>query len=80
MVILPAVRSSSLISNVRVYLPTIKGYVPEDVVRTFSAIPDFCYIVRRDALVEDDLIQLQDALDQFHRYREIFKTTGVLPR
>jgi len=29
--------------------------------------------------MEDDLIQLQDALDRFHRYREIFKTTGVAP-
>jgi len=77
MVILSAVRSSSLISNIQVYLPAIKGHVPEDVVRTFSAFLDFCYIVRRDALVEDDLIQLQDALDRFHRYREIFKTTGV---
>ncbi|KAG2050282.1 hypothetical protein BDR06DRAFT_984068 [Suillus hirtellus] len=53
----------------KVYLPAIRGHVPDEVVRTFSAFLDFCYI--------DDLIQLQDALDRFHRYREIFKTTGV---
>ncbi|KAG2107312.1 uncharacterized protein F5147DRAFT_746079 [Suillus discolor] len=61
----------------KVYLPAIRGHVPDDVVRTFSAFLDFCYIVRRNTLTEDDLLQLQDALDWFHRYREIFKTTGV---
>ncbi|KAG1762208.1 hypothetical protein EDD22DRAFT_778730, partial [Suillus occidentalis] len=61
----------------KVYLPAIRGHVPDDVVRTFSAFLDFCYIVRRDTLTEDNLLQLQDALDRFHRYREIFKTTGI---
>ncbi|KAG1846295.1 hypothetical protein F4604DRAFT_1884183 [Suillus subluteus] len=61
----------------KVYLPAIRGHVPDDVVRTFSAFLDFCYIVRCDMLTEDDLLQLQDALDRFHRYQEIFKTTGV---
>ncbi|KAG0704886.1 hypothetical protein DFH29DRAFT_981215 [Suillus ampliporus] len=42
-----------------------------------SAFLDFCYIVRCDTLTEDDLLQLQDALHRFHRYQEIFKTTGV---
>ncbi|KAG0700037.1 hypothetical protein DFH29DRAFT_983264 [Suillus ampliporus] len=63
----------------KVYLPAIKGHVPLDVVRAFSTFLDFCYIVHREALMEDNLIQLQDALDRFHRYREIFKTTGVAP-
>ncbi|KAG0695647.1 hypothetical protein DFH29DRAFT_984904 [Suillus ampliporus] len=62
----------------KVYLPAIKGHVPRDVVRAFSAFLDFCYIVRRDTITEDDLDQLQDALNHFHQYREIFKTTGVV--
>ncbi|KAG2116276.1 hypothetical protein DEU56DRAFT_974984 [Suillus clintonianus] len=62
----------------KVYLPAIKGHVPQDVVRTFSAFLDFCYIVRREVLMEDDLVQLQDALNNFHQYREVFKTTGVI--
>ncbi|KAG1834004.1 hypothetical protein DFJ58DRAFT_719386 [Suillus subalutaceus] len=61
----------------KVYLAAIEGHVPQDVMRTFSAFLEFCYIVRREALTEDDLIQLQDALDRFHKYREIFKATGV---
>ncbi|KAG2028968.1 hypothetical protein BDR03DRAFT_936904 [Suillus americanus] len=61
----------------KVYLPAIRGHVPRDIICAFSAFLDFCYIVRREALTEDDLVQLQDALDHFHQYREVFKTTGV---
>ncbi|KAG2035207.1 hypothetical protein BDR03DRAFT_983812 [Suillus americanus] len=61
----------------KVYLPAIRGHVPQDIIRAFSAFLDFCYIVRCEALTEDDLVQLQDALDCFHQYREVFKTTGV---
>jgi hypothetical protein len=46
-------------------------------VRTFRAFLEFCYIARRDAITEDDLSQLQDAVMQFHEYRKIFITTGV---
>ncbi|KAG1855607.1 hypothetical protein F4604DRAFT_1883237 [Suillus subluteus] len=62
----------------KVYLAAIEGHVPQDVVRTFSAFLEFCYTVRREALTEDDLVKLQDALDRFHQYREIFKTTSVV--
>ncbi|KAG1869607.1 hypothetical protein F4604DRAFT_2019614 [Suillus subluteus] len=62
----------------KVYLAAIEGHVPQDVVCTFSAFLEFCYTVRREALTEDDLVKLQDALDRFHQYREIFKTTGVV--
>lgn len=43
----------------------------------FCAFLEFCYIVRRDVLTDDDLSQLQDALAQFHEYREIFISTDV---
>ncbi|KAG1853048.1 hypothetical protein F4604DRAFT_2044766 [Suillus subluteus] len=62
----------------KVYLAAIEGHVPQDVVCTFSAFLEFCYTVRCEALTEDDLIKLQDALDRFHQYQEIFKTTGVV--
>ena len=41
------------------------------------ALLDFCYIARRSALTEDDLLQLEDALSCFHQYCEIFITAGV---
>ncbi|KAG1753701.1 uncharacterized protein EDB91DRAFT_1234119 [Suillus paluster] len=48
----------------KVYLPAIRGHVPDDIVHTFSTFLDFATL-------------FDDALDQFHRYQEIFKTTGV---
>jgi hypothetical protein len=57
----------------------LQGHLPNDVIRTFHAFLDFCYVVRRSALTELHLNQLQDALAQFHRYRTIFEASGVRP-
>ncbi|KAG0706319.1 hypothetical protein DFH29DRAFT_980397 [Suillus ampliporus] len=65
-------------SRENVYLPAIEGYVPTDVVRTFRAFLEFCYLIRRNIITETSLNEIQDALTRFHRYREIFKTTGVV--
>jgi hypothetical protein len=62
-----------------VYLPAIEGYVPRDVLRTFRAFLEFCYIARRNVITERSLAELQDALDRFHRYRNIFEVVGVRP-
>ncbi|KAG1753664.1 uncharacterized protein EDB91DRAFT_1234097 [Suillus paluster] len=61
----------------KVYLPAIEGHVPTDVVRTFRAFLEFCYLVRRSIITESTLYQIQDALDRFHHYRAIFESTGV---
>ncbi|KAG1796311.1 uncharacterized protein HD556DRAFT_1467804 [Suillus plorans] len=62
----------------KVYLPAIEGHVPIEVVQTFRAFLEFCYLVRRNIITEKTLDKIQDALDRFHRYREIFKTTEVV--
>ncbi|KAG2124061.1 hypothetical protein DEU56DRAFT_923674 [Suillus clintonianus] len=62
----------------KVYLPAIEGHVPTDVVRTFRAFLEFCYLVRRSIITESTLGQIQDALDRFHHYRAIFESTGVV--
>ncbi|KAH7930534.1 hypothetical protein BV22DRAFT_1191146 [Leucogyrophana mollusca] len=62
----------------KVYLPAIEGHVPEDVVRTFRAFLEFCYLVRRNIITEDTLDQIEDALRRFYHFRDIFKTTGVV--
>jgi len=46
-------------------------------VRAIRAFLEFCYIVRKNVLTEDDLSELQSALFRFHQYREIFISTGV---
>ncbi|KAG2159113.1 uncharacterized protein EDB93DRAFT_1283956 [Suillus bovinus] len=62
----------------KVYLPAIKGHVPQDIVRTFRALLYFCYLVCRNIITEDSLLQIEDTLSRFHRYHEIFRTTGVV--
>ncbi|KAG1830978.1 hypothetical protein DFJ58DRAFT_719599 [Suillus subalutaceus] len=62
----------------KVYLPAIEGHVPMDVVRTFRAFLEFCYLVRRNIIMESTLVQIQDALNRFHHYRKIFESTGIV--
>ncbi|KAG0693860.1 hypothetical protein DFH29DRAFT_815943 [Suillus ampliporus] len=61
-----------------VYLSAIEGYVPVDMVRTFRAFLEFCYLVRCSVITEKTLEQIQEALDQFHRYQENFETLNVV--
>ncbi|KAI5986491.1 hypothetical protein EDD15DRAFT_2389856 [Pisolithus albus] len=61
----------------KVYIPAIEGHVPSDIVRTFRAFLEFCYIVRQNVITEDMLSDLKMALDRFHRYRENFRDVGV---
>jgi hypothetical protein len=58
-------------------MSAIEGYVPKEVIQTFSAFLDFYYLVRRNALGEDDLLKIQATLDRFHVARSIFKKLGV---
>jgi hypothetical protein len=63
----------------KVYLPAIQGHVPMDVVCTFRTFLEFCYLVQCNVITESMLVQIQEALDWFHQYRKIFKTTGIIP-
>ncbi|KAG1756916.1 uncharacterized protein EDB91DRAFT_1233597 [Suillus paluster] len=62
----------------KVYLPAIEGYIPTDVVRTFRAFLEFCYLVCHNVITEKSLDEIQDTLTRFHKYCEIFKTTEVV--
>src|SRR6267378_2350649 len=46
-------------------------------VKAMRAFLDFCYIARRDIHDSHSLAAMDDALQRFHQYREIFRTTGV---
>ena len=50
-----------------------------DIIKTFNAFLDFCYIARKNVLTEDSLNALDAALEKFHRFREIFRISGVRP-
>ncbi|KAG0692872.1 hypothetical protein DFH29DRAFT_985642 [Suillus ampliporus] len=63
----------------KVFLPAIEGHIPQDMVRAFCALLEFCYIAQRNVISEASLNELQNALTWFHHYRQIFKTTGTKP-
>lgn len=42
--------------------------------RTFRSFLEFYHISRRDAITENDLDMLQDAISNFHSYRQIFSS------
>ena len=63
----------------QIYLPALEGHLPAEIIRTFRAFLEFCYIARRSALTEVDLKELQDALARFHQFRTIFISSGVRP-
>ena len=47
-------------------------------VRTLRAFLEFCYLVRRNVIDEKALNQIQESLDRFYQFREIFKDTNVV--
>ena len=53
----------------------IEGFVPLDVIRTFAAFLEFCYIARRNVISERSLEDLKAALQWFHKYRVVFSGT-----
>lgn len=63
----------------KVFILAIEGHVPQDMVRAFCTLLEFCYIAWCNIITEASLNQLQDVLTQFHHYRQIFKTTGTKP-
>jgi len=63
----------------KVYLPAIEGHVPGEMVQTMRAFLEFCYIARHDIHDTNSLAALDDALQRFHRHREIFRTSGIRP-
>ncbi|KAJ7238115.1 hypothetical protein B0H12DRAFT_1204309 [Mycena haematopus] len=61
----------------KIYLAAVAGYLPSDMIKCLSAFMDFCYLVRRNAISSPDLSKIQDALNRFHEYRQIFIDSGV---
>jgi hypothetical protein len=67
----------------KVYIPAIEGHVPQDIIRTFHAFLDFCYLVRRNVLTDGTLTLVKESLKHFHNYRNVFSevvATFSLPR
>ncbi|KAI5992849.1 hypothetical protein EDC04DRAFT_2872713 [Pisolithus marmoratus] len=61
----------------KVYIAAIEGYVPEEIILTFSSFLKFCYLVCRNVITEPTLITIKDTLTSFHSHHGIFHDTGV---
>ncbi|KAJ3572043.1 hypothetical protein NP233_g3352 [Leucocoprinus birnbaumii] len=61
----------------KVYLPALEGYVPNEMLRALQAFLDFCYTTRKEVINTKSLAELQDALNRFVRYRDTFVQHGV---
>ena len=59
----------------KIYMNSIQAFVPPTIVKTFSTFLEFCYIARRNIITEDSLEQLNVALQQFHKARQVFSGT-----
>ncbi|KAI6140161.1 hypothetical protein BKA82DRAFT_4332049 [Pisolithus tinctorius] len=53
----------------KVYLPAIEGHVPMEI---------FTYLVHCNVLTEETLVAVQDTINRFHKYREIFRQSGTI--
>jgi hypothetical protein len=53
------------------------GRIPPRMIRTIALFMEFCYIVRRHVLDDDDIDKLNLLLVEFHQEREIFRESGI---
>ncbi|KAI6042368.1 hypothetical protein EDC04DRAFT_2866821 [Pisolithus marmoratus] len=63
----------------KVYIAAIEGYVPEEIILTFSSFLEFCYLVHRNVITEPTLIAIKDTLTSFHLHHGIFHDAGHYP-
>jgi hypothetical protein len=56
----------------KVYLPAIAGHVPAQMVRALSSFLEFCYLVRRSVIDDNDLVEINAAIANFHHHRRAF--------
>ncbi|KAL0068173.1 hypothetical protein AAF712_004833 [Marasmius tenuissimus] len=61
----------------KIYLPALHGHLPPSILKCLSALLEFCYLVRRDFITESTLVKVEQALDEFHEHREVFRDCGI---
>ena len=54
---------------------SIEAFVPPEVVKTFAAFLEFCYIAHRNIITNNSLKELKVVLDRFHVSRQVFLGT-----
>lgn len=67
-----AVRIARWLITLKVYITTIKGHVPAEIIWTLRAFLEFCYLMQHYIITEQALEEIKDALACFHHFREFF--------
>ena len=65
-------------SVLQIYLPAIVGHLPTDIIKCFHYFLEFCYLVCRSVIDESCSKEINNAMANFHTYRDIFLQSGVL--
>src|ERR1700677_3338263 len=61
----------------KVYIPSLVGYVPDDIILCLGAFLDAIYIARCQDIDSSALDDLDRALEKFWRFREVFWISGI---
>ncbi|KAJ3711702.1 hypothetical protein C8R42DRAFT_688331 [Lentinula raphanica] len=61
----------------KIFLPAVADYLPEEMVKCIASFLDFCYLVRRSDIDETSLKAIETSLAAFIHYRDVFIETGV---
>ena len=61
----------------KVFLPTIEGLVPVEMVHCVHAFLDFCYLVCHDFHDTKSLEATQESLNCFHKHCNVFIEVGL---
>ena len=61
----------------KVFLPAIVGYVPNEIVKCLRSFLEACYITQRQDIDVKALDHLDNVLEEFKELREVFRVPGV---
>ncbi|KAJ3735585.1 hypothetical protein DFJ43DRAFT_1113159 [Lentinula guzmanii] len=61
----------------KIFLPAVVEYLPQDMLKCLSSFLDFCYLVRRSDIDEMSLNAIRTSIESFQHYRNVFRTHGV---
>ncbi|KAI0028258.1 hypothetical protein K488DRAFT_80772 [Vararia minispora EC-137] len=61
----------------KVYLSAIADFVEPQVVQCLEAFMEFCYIVCRSEIGDDNIALLREKVAEFHEHREVFRRARV---
>ncbi|KAI0685977.1 hypothetical protein C8T65DRAFT_517206, partial [Cerioporus squamosus] len=61
----------------KVFLPAIVGYVPDEMVQCIAVFLDFCYLARRPSHDSHSIAVMRELLDRFEALRPVFEVDKV---